>query len=314
MPGLVVVRGDYQTARSGERQLAQCSEPGVWKASAAVNSRYASAIRGGLVLLVSCLFAFATTMHQASAQETNAILEACGQAKSIKKLQQLFVDDSVSSAVKVLTTTPAAKRDRIAEKLRTLLKPETLVLNYQREFAALGAKESQEIYQWCLSPIGRKIIAIEERDSEDDDPADITGRALASIRNARNPDARRNNLKQFIQLSHLSETMPESIAVVATLHLAAEDLGKPDDQRLSRASFLETLVNLGRDLQRDFTPLFEAIIVDSHSELSDDELAAYVRFLQSGAGKAWAEADYYALHGYFSSTVRSIFDGVAPER
>lgn len=266
-----------------------------------------------MILLAGCLFALAATMPVASAQEANAILQACGQTKSIQKMQQMF-DDSVIRAVKALTTTPAAKRDRIAEKLRTLLNPETLPLNYQREFAALGAKESQEIYQWCLSPIGRKIIAVEERDSDDDDPADITGRALASIRNARNPEARQNNLKQFVQLTHLSEIMPESIAVVATLYLAAEDLGKPDDQRQSRASFLETLVNLGRDLQRDLTPLFEAIIVDSYAELSDDELAAYVLFLQSTAGIAWADADYYALHGYFSSTVRTIFDGVVQEQ
>jgi hypothetical protein len=263
---------------------------------------YVSTIRDRLALSVGCLFALAATTPLASAQEANAILQACGQTKSIQKMQQTF-DDSVGSAVKALTTTPSAKRDQIAEKLRTLLNPETLTLSYQREFAALGAKENQEIYRWCLSSLGRKIIAAEDSDIGDDDPADIVGRALASIRNASNPEARRNNLKQFVQIAHLSEAMPESIAVVAIIHLAAEELGKPHDQRLSRVSFAEALVHHGRDLQRDFMPLVEAMIVDSYAEVSDDELAAYVLFLQSAAGKAWADAGYYALHGYFSSTM-----------
>ena len=117
---------------------------------------------------------------------------------------------------------------------------------------------------------------------------------------------------EFVNSSHLSELAPETIGVVAAIYLGAQELAKPEDLRLSRADFVRAVVDLGREMQRDLTPLLEAVIVDSYADVSDEDFAAYMLFLKSAAGKAWAKASYTAVHRYFKFTVLGVVDAVAP--
>lgn len=264
-------------------------------------------------LVFTCLTLTATPAFSSSpADDNNAqmILDACRQTHSIHMFQRQF-DEAVNVAVNSSQSMTTTTKERVSENLRALLSIESLLLAYQREFAEIEAQGAHEIQRWCLSPIGTRIIKSEEKDSPDEDAAVIMSRALASIRNAKNPENRRNSMVELVNSSHLSELAPETIGVVAAINLGAQELAKPKDLRLSRADFIRALVDLGREMQRDLTPLFEAGIVDSYANVSDEDLAAYVLFLKSAAGKAWVKASYSVMHRYFKSAVRSIVDAVA---
>ncbi|MHB1215309.1 MAG: hypothetical protein ACYCY9_10010 [Thiobacillus sp.] len=265
-------------------------------------------------LVFACLTLTAAPAFSSSPADGNnaqMIWDACRQTHSIHKLQRQF-DEAVNVAVNSSQSMTTTAKERVSENLKALLSIESLLLAYQREFAEIDAQGAHEIQRWCLSPIGKRIIKSEEKESPDEDAAAIMNRALASIRNTKNPENRRNSIVELVNSSHLSELAPETIGMTAAIHLAAQELEKPEDLRLSRADFIRALVDLGREMQRDLTPLFEAGIVDSYADVSDEDLAAYVLFLKSAAGKAWAGASYSAMHRYFKSAVRGMVDAVAP--
>lgn len=207
---------------------------------------------------------------------------------------------------KAVEALPEAVQARVSASLESALAVDELYGGYRRELQELSAAEVHDVVGWCASTVGQRIVAAEEKESPEERPDDVIGRALKSIRSAKNPAVRRDQIATIVNGSRLNKAMPETMATVAAIFLGAEELAKPDGERLAHSDFIRALIDMARDMQADLTPVFEAEVVNTYAEVSDEDLQAYVLFLQTPAGQAWARAGHRGLHQYLASAVRSI--------
>lgn len=253
---------------------------------------------------IVCLIVLAvmTTAIPANAEDVQSVLDHCGHTVALGKLGR-EIEGVRDKAVGTLHESVQAS---VSASLESALAVNELYGGYRRELQELSAAEVHDVARWCASAVGQRIVAAEEKESPEERPDDVIGRALKSIRSAKNPAVRRDQIATIVNVSRLNKAMPETMAMVAAIFLGAEELAKPEGERLAHSDFIRALIDIARDMQADLTPVFEAEVVNTYAEVSEEDLQVYVLFLQTPAGQAWARAGHRGLHQYLASAVRSI--------
>jgi hypothetical protein len=234
-----------------------------------------------LAAVCLCLLASTARAQEAAATpdaEVKEILELSGQ----KKLLEQLAAQSQGQTAQTRKGLSAKEQKRLQATMKQAFKIEAL---YQTVFehyrAKYDAKRATALLEWLRSPLGRKIISHEVK-------------ALAT----KSPKARENYLKQLKakplpatrealiervrEASRSLELTRRAVRAMARSTMDASTASLPADKRASAERALDQLLSSMDEKIRDAV---HASMLYTYRELPDEDLRAYIQFLESDAGK-----------------------------
>jgi hypothetical protein len=235
---------------------------------------------------VTCLSLFA--LH-AGAQEAAAdpdavvreILELSGERKMLEQLVARS-QEQITQARKELTP---EEYQRFQAAMKTAFQIEPLyqtVLEHHR--SAYDGRQATALLEWLRGPLGREIIKQELKalSSKDEDSRKLY---LQSSKFQLLPATREALIERVQEASRAIELTRRTVAVMVRSTMTATNASLPADKRHSASKLDEAIF---RVLDSVDAPLRRAVrdsLLYTYRDVDEDELRAYVKFLDSEPGR-----------------------------
>ena len=238
------------------------------------------------VLAATCLCLFASLAHaQEATAQPEAVVREILALSGERELIAFFVAGSEAEIDKARKEVNPKDFKLLRTLMREVFQPETL---YQATFAghrdAYDAKRSTALLEWLRTPLAQRVMAQEIRVASLSQVKPMQ-QYLQQLQSKPLPAVRQALLEDLQQESRMMEYYRRTMAIILRNGLVAINATAPAHRRVSP----EQLEQLLTQAQDKIAPTLRQSVRDTmrftYRDLSDDEVRAYTRFLESDLGR-----------------------------
>jgi hypothetical protein len=239
---------------------------------------------------IACLFLFAS---HAGAQEAAAdpdaavreLLELSGQRKLLEQLVAQS-QEHIEQARKELKP-EEYKRFQAAVKQAFQLEP-----MYQKVFehhrSVYDAKRATALLEWLRGPLGRKIIEAELKAlSSKDEKA--RQKFLQQLQARPLPATREALIERVQEASRAKELARRTVTVMVRSTVTAANASLPADKRATSSQVDEAIFRTLASIDPTLRQAVRLSMLYTYRDLTDDDLRAYIKFLDSELGRWYVQ-------------------------
>jgi hypothetical protein len=194
-----------------------------------------------------------------------------------------------------LTALTEDELQRLLKATDAAFAPQTLRAAVRKALAErVPAAHLAPLQAWLETELGRRITALEvaaarpERDSERAIRAGIARLDAA-------PEARRKLIEQLVEASRAAESITSMTINVAVAVQRGMASVKPEGPVAPVATLRESFEAQRAQMLQAYGGMSQALFAEMYQALSDAELASYLEFLRSAAGRRFLEATMQAM-------------------
>lgn len=251
-----------------------------------MTTRWLARLRAALLLhlLLPLLLAGTAAQAQVEPAQAEALLRQSGLWSQMDGLSaQVRAGFAAATAQQGDKATPA-QTDRVMRAIDAAFAPDRLRANLKATLSqGLQAQHLQPVEAWYASDLGRRVAALDREAGARSDVAAVMqdGAALLQSMSA----SRRAQLEQMVEVVQGAELLASlAINTALAVQLGAQSVlpGRPGPT----AQALRDQLHLQRPrLVDNFRRLMLASTASGYASLADEDLAQYLVFLQSAAGR-----------------------------
>lgn len=187
-----------------------------------------------------------------------------------------------------------AQTERVMRAINLAFAPDRLRADLKATLSqGLQAQHLQTVQAWYTSNLGQRIAAMDRAAAARTDPVPLMEQGTLQLQAM--PAARREQLQQMVDVVQGAELLAGlAINTALAVQLGAQSV-QPEAPGLSAQAMREQLQLQRPRLVETFRRLMLASTAGSYAGLSDDDVAHYLGFLQSAAGRHVTEVSMKAF-------------------
>jgi hypothetical protein len=243
---------------------------------------------GAFAIACLCLFAFHAGAQEAAADPDAAVREILELSGQRKMLEQLVAQsqEQISQARKELKP---EEYQRFQAAMKTAFQLEPLYQTvFEHHRGAYDAKRATALLEWLRGPLGRKIIEQELKALTSRD-AKARQKYLEQLQAKPLPATREALIERVQEASRAMELTRRTVTVMVRSTVTSANASMPVDKRQSASKLDEAIF---RTLASIDPPLRQAVrgsMLYTYRDMPDDELRAYIKFLDSELGRWYVQ-------------------------
>jgi hypothetical protein len=245
-----------------------------------------------VVLLAAASSCVSRAAPPADAAKIDRLIEGAGIAHSTRQI----LPNMVSGMSAQQEGVPPALRAAMIEAAGQAFQPGPMIETIRSRLGAgLNGKELDDTLAWVDSPVGRRITSVENAASE---PAAMSGME-AFLKELEQRPPPQSQLDLVVQLNvmtgavEMTSSMIEGIALATALGINAS---LPVEQQAPFDVLRKQLAAAMPDTRLQAAQMVTVYALYAYRTLSEKELAAYVDFMKSPSGTAYAKAALAAFN------------------